>query len=179
VTRQPDVTPHADFHNEHSPIGRVQRLRPALPDRSDRGGELFPDANLQPRAVDACRYFGALLLGAFQGLPKEELPAPGYGDRDGFWRDEPLKPRTAAVAAGTARDPAWAGYVIDTLVAALWAFERSTGSRDGAIEHMSPHERRLAPHNSTGRSYDLASSPITRTRPARLPARCRMTMSTS
>ena len=91
-----------------------------------------------PAAVDACRYFAALLLGAFRGLSKAELLDAGYGERHGFWREEPLEPGIAAVAAGGWRQQppeirGGSGYVVDTLKAALWAFERSGDFREGAL----------------------------------------------
>jgi ADP-ribosyl-[dinitrogen reductase] hydrolase len=92
-----------------------------------------------PDAVDACRYFAALLLGAFRGLSKDELLDPAFGERNGFWRDHPLAPNVAAVAAGHWRreNPpdikGGSGYVIDTLTAALWAFHHSHDFRHGAL----------------------------------------------
>ena len=88
---------------------------------------------------DACRYFAALLLGAFRGLSKDELLDPAFGDRNGFWRDHPLAPNVAVVAAGHWRreNPpdikGGSGYVIDTLTAALWAFHHLHDFRHGAL----------------------------------------------
>ena len=80
-----------------------------------------------PECVDACRYFGALLVGAVRGVPKEVLLAPHYEPVPGMWAAEPLHPKVADVAAGSfgAKQPPeirGTGYVIDALEAALWAF---------------------------------------------------------
>jgi ADP-ribosyl-[dinitrogen reductase] hydrolase len=89
-------------------------------------------------AVDACRYFAGLLLGALQGRDKPELLSPGFSPVPGLWADAPLTPKIAAVAAGsfmTKEPPAirGTGYVVDCLEAALWAFRRSTSFLDGVL----------------------------------------------
>ena len=91
-----------------------------------------------PEAVDACRYFGALLIGALQGRPKEELLAPGFAPAEGLWGSAPLVPAIASIAAGSfaRNDPPairGTGYVVHSLEAALWAFARSTSFSEGAL----------------------------------------------
>ena len=71
-------------------------------------------------AVDACRYFGGLLIGAIRGVAKDELLAPNYSPVPGFWDREPLHPRVAEVAAGsflTLAPPviAGTGFVVKSL----------------------------------------------------------------
>ncbi|MBD0328939.1 MAG: ADP-ribosylglycohydrolase family protein [Thermoleophilia bacterium] len=82
--------------------------------------------------VDACRYFAALLVGAVDGLPKDELLSPRY------WHWGELHREVADVAAGSfrGREPPeirGTGYVVRSLEAALWALERSDGFREGAL----------------------------------------------
>jgi ADP-ribosylglycohydrolase len=89
-------------------------------------------------AIDACRYFAGLLLGALAGRSKAELLAPLFCPAPDLWAQAPLAPRIAAVAAGsfTQREPPairGTGYVVDSLEAALWAFHRSTTFREGAL----------------------------------------------
>ncbi|HSW29050.1 MAG TPA: ADP-ribosylglycohydrolase family protein [Longimicrobiales bacterium] len=89
-------------------------------------------------AVDACRYFAALLLGAVRGVPKDELLSWGWAAPLPFWRDDPLHPEVVAVAKGSyrgkaAHDIVASGYVIRTLEAALWAFHRAVDFRSGAL----------------------------------------------
>jgi ADP-ribosylglycohydrolase len=62
-----------------------------------------------PMAVDACRYFAALLVGALAGASKEELCSPYYvpeGMHEGYWQDPKhvLVPEIAAIAAGSYKD---------------------------------------------------------------------------
>ncbi len=85
-------------------------------------------------AVDACRYFAALILGALSGAGKEEL----LSDQTDRWTDEPLAPKIAAIAAGSFkhRQPPQirgTGYVVDSLEAALWAFYHAADFREGAL----------------------------------------------
>jgi ADP-ribosylglycohydrolase len=89
-------------------------------------------------AVDACRYLAGLLVGAVRGASKEELLSDHYAPVPGLWNDAPLATRIAEVASGSfrRRDPPeirGTGYVVESLEAALWAFDRSTNFRDGAL----------------------------------------------
>jgi ADP-ribosylglycohydrolase len=88
--------------------------------------------------LDACRYLAGLIVGALTGLPKSELLAPHYSPVAGVWKEAPLAPKIAAVAAGSFRErqpPAirGSGYVVASLEAALWAFHNSDNFRDGAL----------------------------------------------
>ncbi len=94
-------------------------------------------------AVDACRYFGGLIVGAIRGEEKEKLLAPMYSPVEGsdgfdYWKIHPLAPEVAEVADGsfTRREPPQiqgSGYVVKTLEAALWALYKTTSFKDGAI----------------------------------------------
>lgn len=91
-----------------------------------------------PTAIDACRYFAGLIIGALQGRPKAELLAPHFSPVNGLWEREPLHPAVAEVAAGSFRaksPPAirGTGYVVDSLEAALWAFASTDDFRAGAL----------------------------------------------
>jgi ADP-ribosyl-[dinitrogen reductase] hydrolase len=85
-----------------------------------------------PRAVDACRYLGALLASAANGVEQEKLLD------DGFWHWGSLHPEIEEIAAGSfkRRDPPeikGSGYVVRSLEAALWALHRSGSFRHGAL----------------------------------------------
>ena len=88
-------------------------------------------------AVDACRYFSGLLVGALNGVDKATLLSNRYCPVEGHWRRIPLAERIDAVAAVLQdKEPPeinGTGYVVRSLEAALWAFHRSTGFRDGAL----------------------------------------------
>jgi ADP-ribosylglycohydrolase len=82
-----------------------------------------------PAAVEACRYFGALLVDALTGANKNDLlGAPR----------EVAHPLIAAIAAGsfaTKEPPAirGTGYVVQCLEPALWAFHRSSSFEEGCL----------------------------------------------
>ncbi len=87
--------------------------------------------------VDACRYFAALLLGAFAGLGKTQLLAAEFTPVRGLWSQAPLHPTITAIARGdwkrkAERDIESDGFVVHTLEAALWAFA-NTESYDQAV----------------------------------------------
>jgi ADP-ribosyl-[dinitrogen reductase] hydrolase len=91
-------------------------------------------------AVDACRYFAGLIVGVLQGRSKEELLSPYFNptDEPSFWNENSLDPKIAAIAAGSfkKKDPPEIrgnGYVVDSLEAALWAFDRSSSFPEGAL----------------------------------------------
>ncbi|GAB4251803.1 MAG: ADP-ribosylglycohydrolase family protein [Deferrisoma sp.] len=88
--------------------------------------------------VDACRYFGGLLVGALGGADKEALLSPRYAPVEGLWDAEPLCPEIDEVAAGSfkAKDPPeiqGSGYVVRSLEAALWALHRTASFREGCL----------------------------------------------
>ena len=89
-------------------------------------------------AVDACRYFAGLLVGALQGLDKQTLLSPNYCPVEPLWGNKPLAEEIALVAGGSFKDREpphikGTGYVVNALEAALWAFHRSDGFREGAL----------------------------------------------
>lgn len=91
-----------------------------------------------PQAVDACRYFAGLLVGALNGVGKDELLSASYTPYPNAWQAAPLHPAIAAVAEGSfkhkhppeIRGP---GYVVNSLEAALWAFYRTDDFESGCL----------------------------------------------
>ncbi len=89
-------------------------------------------------AVDACRYLGALLVGAVTGVSKDVLLSDHFEPAPGIWKKNPLAPRIAEIASGSfkRRNPPeirGTGYVVQSLEAALWAFYHSFSFREGAL----------------------------------------------
>ncbi|CAF5162904.1 unnamed protein product, partial [Rotaria sp. Silwood1] len=81
------------------------------------------------RAIDACRYYAALIVAAIQGKTKEQLLDPNFyvTHRDWFGNND-LHEEVLAVARGSFRKEGYemgirgSGQVITSLEAALWAF---------------------------------------------------------
>jgi ADP-ribosyl-[dinitrogen reductase] hydrolase len=89
-----------------------------------------------PAALDACRYYAALITGALLGAPREQLLAPNYSPVPGLWERKPLRREIAAVAAGGWRKrtaPAADGTAVHALQLALWSLERGPTWRDATI----------------------------------------------
>ena len=89
-------------------------------------------------AVDACRYLAGLIVGALQGMSKDQLSAPGFSPVPGLWEHQPLSPEVNEIAQGSFRrrnppEIRGSGYVVHTLEAALWAFHHSDNFRDGCL----------------------------------------------
>jgi ADP-ribosyl-[dinitrogen reductase] hydrolase len=134
---------HAPYCGDESSYaagnGSLMRLAPVplfyatdIAEASARAGESSRTTHAAETCVDACRYMGALIAGAAQGLSKEELLA------EGFWTLDNLHPEVAAVAGGSfkQRQPPeimGSGYAVDSLEAALWALWHSDSYAEGAL----------------------------------------------
>lgn len=89
-------------------------------------------------AVDACRYFGAVLVGSLGGASREELLSERYCPLPGYWDADPLDPAIDEIACGSfkVRQPPeikGSGWVVKSLEAALWAFYRAEDFRHGCL----------------------------------------------
>lgn len=88
--------------------------------------------------LDACQYFGGLIVGAIQGTSKEELLSSRYSPVDGVWDKELLCAEIAEIACGSfkQKEPpeiVGSGYVVKSLEAALWAFHKSSTFEEGCL----------------------------------------------
>lgn len=84
-------------------------------------------------AVDSCKYFGALITGALNGINKAELLSSTYFNGDG-----PLIKEVEQVARGSFKEKKppeikGSGYVVESLEAALWAFAHSDSFSSGCL----------------------------------------------
>ena len=88
--------------------------------------------------LDACRYFGGLIIGAVQGVSKEELLSRRYVPVEHLYERMPLCPEIDEIACGSfkRKDPpeiVGSGYSVKSLEAALWAFNRSSTFEEGCL----------------------------------------------
>jgi ADP-ribosylglycohydrolase len=125
--------------------GSLMRLAPVplfLARRPRRAVERSADSSRTTHqateAIDACRYLGALIVGAIQGASKEELLSDHYSPVAGLWQESPLAPKIAAIASGSFQhlnppEIRGSGYAVECLEAALWAFAGTTTFREGAL----------------------------------------------
>ena len=87
-------------------------------------------------AVDACRYYAGLIVGALNGASKHEILSSLYAPVPKYWDELPICKEVADVAKGSFKTKGpplirGTGYVVETMEAALWAFHRSSSFRDG------------------------------------------------
>jgi ADP-ribosylglycohydrolase len=116
------------------PLFYVQKPAEAI----ERSGESSRTTHGARTAVDACRYFGGLIVGAVQGVSKDELLSDRYAPTEEHWRKNQLVPEIDEIAAGSfkQRNPPeieGSGYVVKCLEAALWAFYHSNSFREGCL----------------------------------------------
>jgi len=101
-------------------------------------GESSKTTHGAPTAVDACRYFGALIVGALSGEDKETLLSDHYCPVPGYWQEMPLIPEIVEIAEGSFKhkqppEIRGSGYVVQSLEAALWAFFHSNTFEEGCL----------------------------------------------
>ena len=104
----------------------------------EKSGESSRTTHGATAAVDACRYFGALIAGALNGVGKEELLSDHYSPVSGGWTQNPLVKEIAEIASGSFKEKTppqiqGTGYVVKSLEAALWAFYRSESFEEGCL----------------------------------------------
>ena len=116
------------------PLFYARRPREAI----ERSAESSRSTHGAENCVDACRYLGALIVGAVNGTGKEELLSDRYTPVSGLWDGHPLAPEIDEIARGSfkEREPPeirGTGYVVRSLEAALWAFHRSDSFEEGCL----------------------------------------------
>jgi len=136
TTREPFC---GDTHPHTAGNGCIMRLAPvpmffakSLSDAIKMSGESSRTTHGALEAVDSCRFFGNLIVGALNGHSKDELLAPNY------WKAGSLAPAVERIAKGSYKERMppeirGTGYVVESLEAALWAFYRSNSFREGAL----------------------------------------------
>ena len=138
--------PHSGPQDEYSAgNGSLMRLAPvplyfcqSPAEAIEKSGESSRTTHGALAAIDACRFMGALIVGALNGVTKQELLADLYTPVPEYWAAKPLVAQIAEIAAGSFkhRNPpaiVGSGYVVKSLEAALWAFHNSDNFRDGCL----------------------------------------------
>lgn len=125
--------------------GSLMRLAPVPlayarhPDQAmDAAASMSRTTHGAAEAVDACRYYAGLIIGALQGADKSELIRSLFHPAGGRWPDGSLSSAVEEVARGSflQRSPPeirGTGYVVQSLEAALWAFAGTGDFRSGAL----------------------------------------------
>ena len=144
---KPLAGPHDPARAEKEPLLRAGvAVAFALADPAEAialAAEVARPTHQAPIALDACRYYAALLIGALRGESRPTLLAPDFTPVPGLWERQPLKREVAAIAAGGWRSEGQAagaqpgdggdGSALDGLVVTLRALARGTGYRDTVL----------------------------------------------
>ena len=104
----------------------------------EKSGESSRTTHGAVAAIDACRYLGALIVGALNGTPKEDLLADHFSPVPGYWSQKPLVKEIDEIASGSFkhREPPeiqGTGYVVKSLEAALRAFYNGKSFEEGCL----------------------------------------------
>ncbi|MEI8040998.1 MAG: ADP-ribosylglycohydrolase family protein [Verrucomicrobiota bacterium] len=104
----------------------------------ERSGDSSRTTHAAQTAIDACRYFGGLLVSAVNGANKETLLSANHCPVPDCWNHQPLHPAVKAVAEGSFKEKQppkirGTGYVVDAIEAALWAFNESDSFHEGLL----------------------------------------------
>ena len=125
--------------------GSLMRLAPVpmyyagdASDAIDRSADRSRTTHGAREAVDACRYFAGLLVGALNGAGKDTLLSSQYSPVEGILERCPLSEKIAEVSGGSFKhkeppEIRGTGYVVESMQAALWAFHKSQSFREGAL----------------------------------------------
>jgi ADP-ribosylglycohydrolase len=125
--------------------GSIMRLAPVPlfhagdPEEAiEKSGESSRTTHGTPAAIDACRYLGALIVGALKGVNKEELLSDLYTPAPGYWARKPLVKEINEIAAGSFKrkkppEIKGSGYVVQSLEASLWAFYHGKSFKEGCL----------------------------------------------
>ncbi|MEG3920234.1 ADP-ribosylglycohydrolase family protein [Microcoleus sp. T3_A4] len=104
----------------------------------EKSGESSRTTHGAATCVDACRYLGALIAGAVNGVAKDVLLSERYCPISGYWEANPQVAEMDEIAVGSfkRRQPPeikGTGYVVKSLEAALWAFYNSDSFAEGCL----------------------------------------------
>ena len=133
------ISPHSAGNGSLMRIAPVPMFYAQHPEEAiEKSGESSRTTHGASSAVDACRYFAGLLIGALTGERKNELLSSKYCPLPGYWEAHTLDPLIDEIAGGSfkVRHPPeirGSGYVVKTLEAALWAFYRSDSFEEGCL----------------------------------------------
>jgi ADP-ribosyl-[dinitrogen reductase] hydrolase len=119
-----------------APVGLFYCNRPL--ESLERAADSSRTTHTVRDAVDACRFFTGLLIGALRGISKGELLDGVYCPVPGYFEAKPLSHNIGTVASGSykIKEPPeikGSGHVVRSLEAALWAFHKTGTFRDGVL----------------------------------------------
>lgn len=90
------------------------------------------------QAIDACRFYTGLVIGALRGESKNKILDSRYCPIGDYWSAHRLEKHIDEIAAGSFKkknppEIKGTGYVVKSMEAALWAFYHSSNFKDGCL----------------------------------------------
>ena len=90
------------------------------------------------KSVDACKLMCSLIIGALNGVSKDVLLSSRYKGDSEMWYYDDLQPEIFDISLGLYKnksesDIESSGYVVHSLEAAIWAFNKTDNFRAGAL----------------------------------------------
>jgi ADP-ribosylglycohydrolase len=147
--QHPDAMTSGDRADRASGNGSIMRLAPVpiryaecfrghLARLATLAGESSLPTHASATCVSACRYLAVVLSGLIHGVDRDEVLASDWEPLRRLRAAEPLHPDVDVVAGGSFRErqpPAirGAGYVVQSLEAALWAFHDARDFREAVL----------------------------------------------
>ncbi len=147
--RHPDGRSSGDPSPRASGNGSIMRLAPVpirytslFAERLEELATLASQSSLtthaSPQCLSACRYLTIVLCGLIQGNARDRVLAPDWEPLQKLRKLESLHPEIDNVAAGSFRrrkppEIQGAGYVVQSLEAALWAFHDASDFRQAVL----------------------------------------------
>ena len=125
--------------------GSIMRLAPVpmyyrkdAPKAIHLSGESSKTTHGALTCIDACRYMASLIVGALRGESKDVLLSGSYSPTPFVWEETPLCQEISEIANGSfktkkSEDVKGSGYVVESLEAALWAFNNSSSFDEGCL----------------------------------------------
>ncbi|MEI7810326.1 MAG: ADP-ribosylglycohydrolase family protein [bacterium] len=147
LTYRNEDNPYVEISPRHSEgNGSLMRLAPIPLYFRDNPKEAIKNAELSSKIThgsqlcsDACKYYAGLIIGALDGVPKEELLSSLYCPIPDFWKENKLSEEIENVALGSFKHnhPPFiqgSGYVVKSMEASLWAFYNSDSFEEGVLK---------------------------------------------
>lgn len=128
---------------ENSGNGSIMRLAPVplyysmdIASAIKMSGESSKTTHGSILCIDACRLLGGIIAGCLVGYHKKQVLSEKY--LENFWKNHPLCPEIDEIRLGSYKkknppEIEGSGYVVKSLEAALWAFNKSKNFEDGCL----------------------------------------------
>lgn len=141
-THQPYCGPE---HERSAGNGSLMRLAPvplfyrSQPDEAVKYAGLSSCTTHQhPLTIDACKYTAGIILGALNGVSKEEILKIRYSPIPGYWNKNGITREIDEIACGSFKEKEppeirGSGFVVKSLEAALWAFYNTDNFKEGCL----------------------------------------------